>query len=232
MSRFTSIIGFNLPKAPWKWNLSTPSLEDVCSVWILMIGLYSSLHVFWCTANLVYAFHHLETVEKAMIGVVEGAVSYFLLGIVQEFPAFKRWVTIHYMWVCTVGAVIDCATELVLLWPDERLWGVSGAMASFLLNTLSAILVFRLWKVQLIIRKTTILSGPRLAQFDIATEKVGAFAIALGSLAFVILQPPIMVTIIGGAVTQAAAYYLTAYRFVLTDRYVKQHGLVYVYKKL
>ncbi len=188
---------------------------------------FLNLHIGFCTAyTVVYAFNHISAHQNAILKIILGFVSFFVVAL-GLFDEIRGWIVNHYKFFAFCGIIIDGSTELLLL---------TDPMIKMVCDVVALSSFFKLYRIQVEERNNAIFNREELkntrAKFNAGTDMGAYGGLAFGGLiAYVFSEIPIEIIIWVSAIWASLTYVASALRFSIMDKYIQQNNLLYPYQK-
>ena len=182
------------------------TLDNIQKYWILSY-VFNVWQMLWTNAyTMVYAYNRFTVDDKAILVLMEAVISLVAIMFISR-KSIRRW------------ALLDGVTEYLLL---------VDPLYKYMFDLISLCIFFNLWKVQNQERMNTLFSDPvRRTNMDISINMATFVGGIIAGVMAIVFKPNIKVVVWMAIFLNSASYYISMFRFILADKYAKEHGLVY-----
>ena len=194
------------------------TLDNIQRYWILSY-VFNVWQMLWCNSyTMIYAYNRFTVDDKALLVLMEAVISLMAMLFIARKP-IRRWVNRHPVVLASIGALLDGTTEYLLL---------VDPLYKYSFDLISLCIFFNFWKVQNQERMNTLFSDPvRRTNMDISINMATFVGGILAGVMAIIFKPDIVVVVWLSIFLNSTSYYISMFRFILADKYVAEHGLVY-----
>lgn len=204
----------------WKdslFNTAVPT-RDTCQFWwTITVFLFSVTKSYCLMFTSMYAWHHLESADKALVDTVLAALNMAMTYVLCS-QYFRNWVVTNKWKLAILGALVDGPTEWLLIVSPFTTW---------MFNAFSCAFIFSTWRIQGQVRKTAIWPGVQeRADIELHIDRAAYCGVMLGCMtAYFLPATNIVLVIAASGCLEIITYFTSTWRFEIADRYIKQNGL-------